>query len=163
MKKVLLILTIIFLIFFLNMCIRYTPENHYILLTDNQPSKEEKLFLSSLNIKRILLSEDQSILFEFYDNLKNDLDLIKIEIFYENKIIGVININKQINKECELKEDFFRIMGKDYKKYDITYPNRKFELIIYLKNLDTNEIFEIKRSFTLYFKKKGYEFYILSV
>ena len=54
-------------------------------------------------------------------------------------------------------------MGKDYKKYDITYPNRKFELIIYLRNLDTNEIFKLNRSFSLYFEKKGYEFFILSV
>ena len=54
-------------------------------------------------------------------------------------------------------------MGKDYKKYDITYPNRNFELIIYLKNLNTNEVFKLNRSFSLYFKKKGYEFFILSV
>ena len=54
-------------------------------------------------------------------------------------------------------------MGKDYKKYDITYPNSKFELIIYLRNLNTNEVFKLNRSFSLYFKKKGYEFFILSV
>ena len=107
--------------------------------------------------------------------IKNDLDLIKVEIFYEHKIIGIININKKISslenswkadkitsKECKLKEDFSKIMGKDYKKYDITYPNRNFELIIYLKNLNTNEIFKIKKNFSLYFRKKGFEFFILS-
>ena len=41
MKKVLVIMIGI-LIFFLNMCIRYTPENHYILVSDNQVSEEEK-------------------------------------------------------------------------------------------------------------------------
>ena len=175
MKKVLITLTVIFLIFFLNMCIRYTPENHYILVSDNQVTEKEKNIYESLKLKSIRLSEEQSLLFEFYDDLKNDLDLIKVEILYENKIIGIININKKIsslenswrvdkitNKECKLKEDFSKIMGKDYKKYDITYPNRNFELIIYLKNLNTNEIFKIKKNFSLYFRKKGFEFFILS-
>ncbi|MFC2424792.1 hypothetical protein KST80_09625 [Fusobacterium polymorphum] len=175
MKKVLITLTIFFLIFFLNMCIRYIPENHYILVSDNQASEEEKNIYKSLSLKSIRLSEEQSLLFEFYDDLKNDLDLIKVEIFYEHKIIGIININKKISslenswkvdkitsKECKLKEDFSKIMGKDYKKYDITYPNRNFELIIYLKNLNTKEIFKIKKNFSLYFRKKGFEFFILS-
>ena len=175
MKKVLIILTIFFLIFFLNMCIKYIPENYYILVSDNQTSEEEKNIYKSLSLKSIRLSEEQSLFFEFYDDLKNDLDLIKVEILYENKIIGIININKKISslenswkvdkitsKECKLKEDFSKIMGKDYKKYDITYPNRNFELIIYLKNLNTNEIFKIKKNFSLYFRKKGFEFFILS-
>ena len=169
MKKVLIILIGI-LIFFLNMCIRYIPENYYILVSDNQVSEEEKKIYESLSLKSIRLSEEQSLLFESYDDLKNDLDLIKVEIFYEHKIIGIININKKIsslenswrvdkitNKECKLKEDFSKIMGKDYKKYDITYPNRNFELIIYLKNLNTKEIFKIKKNFSLYFRKKGFE------
>lgn len=171
MKKVLITLTIFFLIFFLNMCIRYIPENHYILVSDNQVSEEEKKIYESLSLKSIRLSEEQSLLFESYDDLKNDLDLIKVEIFYEHKIIGIININKKIsslenswrvdkitNKECKLKEDFSKIMGKDYKKYDITYPNSKFELIIYLRNLNTNEVFKLNRSFSLYFKKKDMSF-----
>ena len=174
MKKVLIILIGI-LIFFLNMCIRYIPENYYILVSDNQVSEEEKKIYESLSLKSIRLSEEQSLLFEFYDDLKNDLDLIKVEIFYEHKIIGIININKKISslenswkadkitsKECKLKEDFSKMMGKDYKKYDITYPNRNFELIIYLKNLNTNEIFKIKKNFSLYFRKKDFEFFILS-
>ena len=176
MKKVLITLTIFFLIFFLNMCIRYIPENHYILVSDNQVSEEEKKIYESLSLKSIRLSEEQSLLFEFYDDLKNDLDLIKVEILYENKIIGIININKKISslenswrgnkiisKEYKLKDDFFKIMGKDYKKYDITYPNRKFEIIIYLENLNTYEIIKIKKKFSLYFRKKGFEFLILSV
>lgn len=97
--------------FFYTMCIKYTPENYYILVSDNQVSEEEK---------NIRLSEEQSLLFEFYDDLKNDLNLIKVEIFYENKIIDIININKKINslenswrenkitsKECKLRKDFF--------------------------------------------------------
>ena len=106
--------------FFYTMCIKYTPENYYILVSDNQVSEEEKNIYVSLNLKNIRLSEEQSLLFEFYDDLKNDLNLIKVEIFYENKIIGIININKKINslenswrenkitsKECKLRKDFF--------------------------------------------------------
>ena len=95
MKKVLITLTIFFLIFFLNMCMKYIPENYYILVSDNQTSEEEKNIYKSLSLKSIRLSEEQSLLFEFYDDLKNDLDLIKVEIFYEHKIIGIININKK--------------------------------------------------------------------
>lgn len=167
MKKVLITLTVIFLIFFLNMCIRYTPENHYILVSDNQVTEKEKNIYESLKLKSIRLSEEQSLFFEFYDDLKNDLDLIKVEILYENKKISSLENswrgNKIISKEYKLKDDFFKIMGKDYKKYDITYPNRKFEIIIYLENLNTYEIIKIKKKFSLYFRKKGFEFLILSV
>ncbi|AGM22992.1 hypothetical protein HUW76_02780 [Fusobacterium animalis] len=45
MKKVLIILIEI-LIFFFNMCIRYIPENYYILVSDNQVSEEEKNYMS---------------------------------------------------------------------------------------------------------------------
>ena len=31
---------------FLNMCIRYIPENYYILVSDNQVSEEEKKYMS---------------------------------------------------------------------------------------------------------------------
>ena len=66
------------------------------------------------------------------------------------------------NRGYLLEKDFFRIIGENPEKYDITYPNRNFELIIYLKNLNTNEIFKIKKNFSLYFRKKGFEFFILS-
>ena len=63
MKKVLITLTVIFLIFFLNMCIRYTPENHYILVSDNQVTEKEKNIYESLKLKSIRLSEEQSLFF----------------------------------------------------------------------------------------------------
>ncbi len=182
MKKVLLILTIIFLVFFLNMCIRHIPENHYILLDEKKISVEkEGKIISDNNLKNIRLLSDTTILFEFYD-IPNNLVLEKVELFYQSKMIGTININKKINnlknygdnhldelgkkinkRGYFLQKDFFRIMGEEYEKYNITYPNRKFELIIYLRNLNTNEVFKLNRSFSLYFEKKGYEFFILSV
>ena len=67
MKKVLIILIGI-LIFFLNMCIRYIPENYYILVSDNQVSEEEKKIYESLSLKSIRLSEEQSLLFEFLES-----------------------------------------------------------------------------------------------
>ena len=181
MKKVLIILIGI-LIFFLNMCIRYIPENHYILLDEKKISVEkEGKIISDNNLKNIRWLSNTTILFEFYD-IPNNLVLEKVELFYQSKMIGTVNINKKIdnlknygdgyldelgrkinNRGYLLEKDFFRIMGEEYEKYNITYPNRKFELIIYLRNLDTNEVFELNRSFSLYFEKKGYEFFILSV
>ena len=182
MKKVLLILTIIFLIFFLNMCIRHIPENHYILLDEKKISVEkEGKIISDNNLKNIRLLSNTTILFEFYD-IPNNLVLEKVELFYQSKMIGTVNINKKIdnlknygngyldelgrkinNRGYLLEKDFFRIMGEEYEKYNISYPDRKVELIIYLRNLNTNEIFKINRRFSLYFEKKGYEFFILSV
>lgn len=142
--------------------------------------KEDKI-ISDNNLKNVRLLSDATILFEFY-NIPNNLVLERVELFYQSKMIGSIDINEKINnlencgddyfdelgrkvgnKGYLLEKDFFRIMGEEYEKYNITYPNRKFELIIYLRNLDTNEIFKLNRSFSLYFEKKGYEFFILSV
>ncbi len=180
MKKVLIILIGI-LIFFLNMCIRYIPENHYILLDEKKISveKEDKI-ISDNNLKNVRLLSDTTILFEFY-NIPNNLVLEKVELFYQGKMVGNIDINEKINnlknygdgyldelgrkinnRGYLLEKDFFRIIGENPEKYDITYPNRNFELIIYLKNLNTNEIFKIKKNFSLYFRKKGFEFFILS-
>ena len=36
----------IFFDIFLNMCIRYIPENYYILVSNNQVSEEEKKYMS---------------------------------------------------------------------------------------------------------------------
>ena len=180
MKKVLIILIGI-LIFFLNMCIRYIPENHYILLDEKKISVEkEGKIISDNNLKNIRLLSNTTILFEFYD-IPNNLVLEKVELFYQSKMIGTVNINKKIdnlknygdgyldelgrkinNRGYLLEKDFFRIMGEEYEKYNISYPDRKFELIIYLRNLNTNEIFKIKKNFSLYFRKKGFEFFILS-
>ena len=60
----------IFFDIFLNMCIKYIPENYYILVSDNQTSEEEKNIYKSLSLKSIRLSEEQSLLFESYDDLK---------------------------------------------------------------------------------------------
>ena len=64
MKKVLIILIGI-LIFFLNMCIRYIPENHYILLDEKKISveKEDKI-ISDNNLKNVRLLSDTTILLE---------------------------------------------------------------------------------------------------
>ena len=54
-------------------------------------------------------------------------------------------------------------MGKDYEIYNKNYPNGKFEIAIYLRNLKTNEILKVNRKCRIYFEKKGYEFFIPSV
>ena len=184
MKKVLLILMIIFLIFFLNMCIVHIPKDHYVLLAENTfiSTEEKEKVYKTFNFKRIYLTEDQSIMFYIFDNLKVNLELVRVEIFYENKMVGMVNINKKIDdldnngvdfldetgrkiftKICFLEKDFFRIMGKDYEIYNKNYPNGKFEIAIYLRNLKTNEILKVNRKCRIYFEKKGYEFFIPSV
>lgn len=94
MKKV-LIIVIGILIFFLNMCIRYIPENHYILLDDKKISveKEDKI-ISDNNLKNVRLLSDATILFEFY-SIPNNLVLERVELFYQSKMIGSIDINEK--------------------------------------------------------------------
>ena len=70
MKKALLILMIIFLIFFLNMCIVHIPKYHYVLLAENTfiSTEEKEKVYKTFNFKRIYLTEDQSIEFYIFDN-----------------------------------------------------------------------------------------------
>ena len=142
MKKALLILMTIFLIFFLNMCIVHIPKDHYVLLAENTfiSTEEKEKVYKTFNFKRIYLTEDQSIEFYIFDNPKVNLELVRVEIFYENKMVGMVNINKKIDdldnngvdfldetgrkiftKICFLEKDFFRIMGKDYEIYNKNY------------------------------------------
>ena len=184
MKKALLILMIIFLIFFLNMCIVHIPKDHYVLLAENTfiSTEEKEKVYKTFNFKRIYLTEDQSIEFYIFDNPKVNLELVRVEIFYENKMVGMVIINKKMDdldsygadfldetgrkiftKICFLEKDFFRIMGKDYEIYNKNYPNGKFEIAIYLRNLKTNEILKVNRKCRIYFEKEGYELFIPSV
>ena len=48
-------------------------------------------------------------------------------------------------------------------KYNIGYLEDDFVLIIYLKDLDTDKKFIIKKEFSLSFEKKGYDFFIPSI
>ena len=114
MKKVLLILMIIFLIFFLNMCIVHIPKDHYVLLAENTfiSTEEKEKVYKTFNFERIYLTEDQSIEFYIFDNPKVNLELVRVEIFYENKMVGMVNINKKIDDLDNNGVDFLDETGR---------------------------------------------------
>ena len=114
MKKVLLVLIIFFLIFFLNMCIVHIPKDHYILVAENTfiSTEEKEKVYKTFNFKRIYLTEDQSIMFYIFDNLKVNLELVRVEIFYENKMVGMVNINMKIDDLDSYGADFLDETGR---------------------------------------------------
>ena len=103
-------------------------------------------------------------------------------MFYKNRNIGKIEINKKIidledfgtkefyengkrifRKEFPIEKDLLEILGENDEKYNIGYLEDGFVLIIYLKDLDTDKKFIIKKEFSLSFERKGYDFFIPSI
>ena len=76
--------------------------------------------------------------------------------FYENG-------RKILKKEFSIEKDLLEILGKNDEKYNIGYLEDGFILIIYLKDLDKDKTFIIKKEFSVSFEKKGYDLFIPSV
>ena len=164
------------------MCVRYTDKNSYNIQNQKKENKEkEDIFKEYSEIRSINLLYGASILFELSE-IKKNLILEKVELFYKNKNIGKIEINKRIidledlgtkefyengkrifRKEFSLEKNLLKILGENDEKYNIGYLEDGFVLIIYLKDLDTDKKFIIKKEFSLSFEKKGYDFFILSI
>lgn len=79
-----------------------------------------------------------------------------VKEFYENK-------KRIFRKEFSIEKDLLEILGKNDEKYNIGYLEEGFILIIYLKDLDTNKTFIIKKEFSISFEKEGYDFFIPSI
>ena len=103
-------------------------------------------------------------------------------MFYKNRNIGKIEINKKIidledfgtkefyengrkilKKEFSIEKDLLEILGENDEKYNIGYLEDGFILIIYLKDLDKDKTFIIKKEFSVSFEKKGYDLFIPSI
>lgn len=185
MRKKILILSILInfiFLFFFTMCVRYTDKNSYNIQNQKKENREkEDIFKEYSEIRSINLLYGASILFELSE-IKKNLILEKVELFYKNKNIGKIEINKRIidledlgtkefyengkrifRKEFSLEKNLLKILGENDEKYNIGYLEDGFVLIIYLKNLDTDKKFIIKKEFSLSFEKKGYDFFIPSI
>ena len=66
-------------------------------------------------------------------------------------------------KEFSIEKDLLEILGKNNEKYNIGYLEDGFILIIYLKDLDKDKTFIIKKEVSVSFEKKGYDLFIPSV
>ena len=78
------------------MCVRYTDKNSYNVQNQKKENREkEDIFKEYSEIRSINLLYEASILFELSE-IKKNLILEKVELFYKNKNIGKIEINKRI-------------------------------------------------------------------
>lgn len=185
MRKKIFVLSILInflFLFFFTMCVRYTDRNSYNIQNQKRENREKEIIFKEYpEIKSVDLLYEASILFELYE-IKKSLNLEKVELFYKNKNIGKIEINKKIidledfglkkfyengkrifRKEFPIEKDLLEILGENDEKYNIGYLEDGFILIIYLKDLDKDKTFIIKKEFSISFEKKGYDLFIPSV
>ena len=118
-------------------------------------------------LKEVSFMYSTDLLIEFYERIDN-LKLEKINFRFNNDIIGVIEINRNINdledfgktyiaengrkvnirKIYPLQKEFLRILGRKNEKYKLgtgTMEGR-FYIDIYIKDLKTNKTFVINRN-----------------
>lgn len=176
MRKKIFVLSILInflFLFFFTMCVRYTDRNSYSIQNQKKENREKEIIFKEYpEIKSVDLLYEASILFELYE-IKKSLNLEKVELFYKNKNIGRIEINKKIidledfgvkkfyengkrifRKEFPIEKDLLEILGENDEKYNIGYLEDGFILIIYLKDLDKDKTFIIKKEFSVSFEKK---------
>ena len=176
MRKKIFVLSILInflFLFFFTMCVRYTDRNSYSIQNQKKENREKEIIFKEYpEIKSVDLLYEASILFELYE-IKKSLNLEKVELFYKNKNIGRIEINKKIidledfgvkkfyengkrifRKEFPIEKDLLEILGENDEKYNIGYLEDGFILIIYLKDLDKDKTFIIKKEISVSFEKK---------
>ena len=83
------------------------------------------------------------------------------DVIAVNHNLGVIDI-MDFEYTMDTK-DLLEILGENDEKYNIGYLEDGFILIIYIKDLDKDKTFIIKKEFSVSFEKKGYDLFIPSV
>lgn len=174
-----LVICIYFLLLFSNIRLtnRYFTEDITNSKNNGIEYKDTIIFQKKYNLGRIVMLYTAKILLEFFD-LNNNLKLEKVEVFIDNNNIGTIEINRNINdleitgeryentktvfqKHYSLEKDMLKLLGNSNKKYKIGKGELKdYRLDIYIKDLDTNEIYIVKRDVDIMFEKRGIDVYL---
>ena len=177
-KKMTLITIFSLIIIFLLQFIYLVPENHYTI-TDQ--TGEVKL-LDYPEIKEIEFMYSTDLLIEFYERIDN-LKLEKINLRFNDEVIGTVEINRNINdlkdfgenyiaengekvsirKSYPLQKEFLRILGRNAEVYD-SLEDGRFYIDIYIKDLKTNKTFVINRNnIFLEFESGGQKVFLPSI
>ena len=175
---VVIIFSIIFLLLLILQFLHRVPENHYTISDQTQ----EIILEDYPELKEVSFMYSTDLLIEFYERIDN-LKLEKINFRFNNDIIGVIEINRNINdledfgktyiaengrkvnirKIYPLQKEFLRILGKNAEVYD-SLEDGRFYIDIYIKDLKTNKTFVINRNnIFLEFESGGPKIFIPSV
>ena len=167
-----------FILIFMIKFVYVVPENHYSILDQTGEVRLEDY----PELKEVSFMYSTDLLIEFYERIDN-LKLEKINLRFNNDIIGVIEINRNINdledfgktyiaengrkvnirKIYPLQKEFLRILGKNAEVYD-SLEDGRFYIDIYIKDLKTNKTFIIKRdNISIYYESGGPKIFIPSV
>ena len=160
MKKIIIIISVTFVIWLLSCIIYIVPENHYSILDQTGEVRLEDY----PEIKDISFMYNTDLLIEFYSK-RDDLKLERINFLFNNDVIGTVEINKNINdledfgetyiaengekvsirKIYPLQKEFLRILGRNAEVYD-SLEDGRFYIDIYIKDLKINKTFIINRN-----------------
>ena len=178
MKKFLIIILFLLLGLFWLQILYIVPYSNYTIIDQTKEIKIENY----PELKEVSFMYSTDLLIEFYRK-RDGLELEKIDLLFNNKIIGTIEINKNINdlddfgetyiaeneekvtirKIYPLQKEFLRILGKNAKVYD-SLEDGRFYIYIYIKDLKTNKTFVIKRdNISIYYESAGMKLYLPSI
>ena len=154
------------------------PKNNYSILDQSGDIRIE----SYPKLKEVKFMYNTDLYIEFTRPI--NLELEKINFRINDEIIGIIEINKNLNdlenfaepyidektKEKSIRKiylvqnDFLKILGKKNEKYKIGTRKieGKFYIDIYIKDLKTNKSLIIKRdNISIYYKSAGIKFFLM--
>ena len=178
MKKFLIIILFLLLGLFWLQILYIVPYSNYTITDQTKEIKIENY----PELKEVSFMYSTDLLIEFYRK-RDGLELEKIDLLFNNKIIGTIEINKNVNdledfgetyiaengekvtirKIYPLQKEFLRILGRNAKVYD-SLEDGRFYLDIYMKDLKTNKIFVINRNNIFFeFESSGIKLYLPSI
>ena len=145
------------------------PKNNYSILDQSGDIRIE----SYPKLKEVKFMYNTDLYIEFIRPI--NLKLEKINFRFNDEVIGTAEINKNLNeledfaepyidektqeksirKKCVLQKEFLRILGRNAKIYD-SLEDGRFYIDIYIKDLNTNETFIIKRdNIHIYYESAG--------
>ena len=176
-KKMIPITIFSLIIIFLLQFIYLVPENRYRIL--DQTGKVELKDYPELKDMSFEYNADLSV--EFTE--PTSLELEKVNFRFNDEIIGIAEISKNINdledlaepyidektkekiirKIYPLQKEFLRILGKNAGVYD-SLEDGRFYIDIYIKDLKTNKSLIIKRdNISIYYESGGLKIFIPNI
>ena len=180
MKKIIIIILVTWIIWLLSCVIYIVPKSNYTI-TDQTGKVKLKDYPE---LKEISFMYSTNLYIEYTEPI--NLELEKINFRVNNEVIGIAEINKNLNeledfaepyideetkekiirKIYPLQKEFLRILGRKNEKYKLgtgTMEGR-FYIDIYIKDLKTNEIFIIKRdNIHIYYESAGPKVFLPSI
>ena len=169
MKKILIIISLLLLIYYCFNRGEIIKENHYeISMRRLNYGDNDKIS----NIEDINFDNDNIII--KLKSLQNDLYLETIIIYYKEKKIGEISINENLYVESisnskyidinsyifeyPINNDLLWILGKKNEKYNISsgpYMENEFIFETVIKDKANNKIYNLKREIDILFVEQG--------